>query len=55
MCNPFDAMFDFNGDGRLDSMERAIQMEFIEHELESTADTDDLWDTEMDGDDYDEF
>ena len=28
---PFDRMFDRNGDGNLDSFERAMQMDFIDY------------------------
>ena len=60
---PFDRMFDRNGDGSLDSFERAMEMDFIDYvnrdgfyeEKSSHDDFDDLDDLDEDEFDGDEF
>ena len=36
MLGPFDDMFDLNKDGKLDAMEKALQMQFL-YEMEQEA------------------
>ncbi len=36
--NSFDALFDFNRDGKLDAIELAAEYDFIEHDGELDAD-----------------
>lgn len=51
--NSFDRMFDYNRDGHLDMFEQAMQFEFLEEEMRSTAgDVDDSDSFDEDGFDY---
>ena len=55
MMNSFDAMFDHNHDGRLDGLERANQMNFLEIAMgldDMDMDEDDFG---LDDDDFDEW
>ena len=53
--NSFDEMFDFNHDGRLDAIERAGQMSFLEMAMGIDGMDSDDTDFEMDDDNYDEW
>ena len=55
MMNSFDEMFDFNHDGRLDAIERAGQMSFLEMAMGLDGMDGDDTDFEMDDDNYDEW
>ncbi len=55
MLNSFDKMFDRNHDGRLDWMERANQMSFLDMAMGFDNIDDDDDDFDMDNDDYDEW
>ena len=44
--NSFDKMFDFDDDGRLDSIERAVQYQFLDEDDDSRDDDPDRYDTE---------
>lgn len=49
--NSFDAMFDFDRDGKLDFGERAAQFEYMEHEqreIEGYGDDDSDYDSDFD-------
>lgn len=46
--NGFDRMFDFNRDGKLDTSERAMQFDYIEHEMSSDSADDSDEDDELD-------
>lgn len=51
--NSFDRMFDYNRDGYLDMFEQAIQYEFLEGKMKSTAgDVDESDSFDEDGFDY---
>ena len=54
----FDKMFDFNGDGKLDHWERAIQFQFMNVMLSEDSSSSDYDDSDIFGDaglDYDEL
>ena len=54
----FDKMFDFNGDGRLDSWERAAQFQFMDEMLNEDRNSSYSDDADVFGDaglDYDEL
>ena len=55
MMNSFDQMFDYNHDGKLDWLERASQMSFLDMALgqDDTGLADDEFD--LDDDNYDEW
>ena len=55
MMNSFDEMFDFNHDGKLDWLERASQMSFLDMAMghDDTGLEDD--DFDLDDDNYDEW
>ena len=50
MLNMFDNVFDYNHDGKLDWMERASQLEFLDYAMRMEEEKDDL-----DWEDDDEF
>ena len=39
--NPFDELFDYNGDGELDCFERAVQYQFLDESEKKNDSSDD--------------
>ena len=53
MNGPFDSMFDFNGNGKLDPIEEAMLIDFLD-DMQRKDTPEDYGDTDEDDDEYDD-